>query len=367
MSLFASLSDIQLDSFKEDSTKKFNNALFANGLWQQRKEPVGTFTIKVEDIDGSKYGLKNKCEFDFESALPKIPAVIFFNILQFYREIYVKMKSEVYVSIYWDKVKQDYFLYVPKQKVSGAVVVFENDTEMLNNPDIFIVMDNHSHNVMNAFWSGQDIKDQAGSRLFGVIGKINDEAPQYLLTAGANRQEKQLDFDEVFDRTVDKLHEDSDYSLPANAFDQVTEQVYTPPLITTYGKGKRAGGNAYVPPKSYTGYEDDDYDYNYGGNYKSNYSYSVYSDKNYLDLTKHARNLYDCLTYQEVDVTKFTNAFVDFLFENMTTNKPGMSLKDTQDVLSNVAFSVQNTCEEIITELEALDDKGDNTNVSTPA
>ena len=60
------------------------------------------------------------------------------------------MKSEVYTSIYWDKIKKDYFIHIPKQKVSGASVTFENEPEMLNNPDYTIVMDIHSHNVMGA-------------------------------------------------------------------------------------------------------------------------------------------------------------------------------------------------------------------------
>ena len=51
---------------------------------------------------------------------------------------------------YWDKVKEDYFLHVPKQEVSGAQVNFENEPEMLNNPDIVIVMDSHSHVNMGA-------------------------------------------------------------------------------------------------------------------------------------------------------------------------------------------------------------------------
>lgn len=143
MNLFAQFSNMGLEAFVPDASKKYENALFANGIWQRRKEPVGTFTVQVQKFDGKQYGLTKECTFAFESALPKIPISILNTIHKLYLDIYAKFKSEVYISLYWDKKKEDYFLYIPKQQVSGASVRFENDTEMLNNPDHFIVMDSH--------------------------------------------------------------------------------------------------------------------------------------------------------------------------------------------------------------------------------
>ena len=153
MSFLSMLSNIGLDTFIKDDSKKFENGLFANGLWQRRKEPVGEFVVKMEELDGRKYGLKNDCAFSYTRALPLMPYPILNNILQFYRDIYKLHKSEVYVSVYWDKIKEDYFLYVPKQEVQGASVKFENDPEMLNNPDYVIVMDSHSHCNMSKCYS----------------------------------------------------------------------------------------------------------------------------------------------------------------------------------------------------------------------
>lgn len=143
MNIFSALSNFSLEQFQNDDSKKYENAIFANGIWQRRKEPVGTFTVQVNKLDCTPYGLTKDCSFSFESALPKIPHTILKNIHQLYLDFYAKFKSEVYVSLYWDKIKKDYFLYVPVQQVSGASVKFENNQELLNNPDCFIVMDSH--------------------------------------------------------------------------------------------------------------------------------------------------------------------------------------------------------------------------------
>lgn len=153
MSLFGALSTFSIEAFNEEGNKRYQNAIFSNGIWQKRKEPVGEFVVKIQDVDGKTLGLTKDCAFSYTPALPRMPSVILTNILQFYREVYKKHKSEVYISVYWDKQKQDYFLHVPKQQVSGATVRFENEPEMLNNPDHFIVMDSHSHNVMGKCYS----------------------------------------------------------------------------------------------------------------------------------------------------------------------------------------------------------------------
>lgn len=229
MSIFNSMSDFSVDCFSEDDTKKYRNGVFANGIWQKRKEILGTFTVKVNELDGSRLGLKEECKFDFELSLPKAPYVILENILQFYLDIYAKFKSEVYISLFWDIEKQDYFLHVPLQKVSGAVVKFENEEEILNNPNYLLVMESHSHNTMGAQWSAQDRADQKGTRLFSVFGRITTK-PEILLTAGSCQQEKVLKIEDIFTKDIIQLKEDSDYTVPLNAESKISEISYA----TTY-------------------------------------------------------------------------------------------------------------------------------------
>lgn len=65
--------------------------------------------------------------------------------------------------------------------------------------------------------------------MFSVLGRITSEKPEILITAGSNQQEKKLKLEEVFDFECEKLHEDSDYSIPVEQLANVTERKYTPP------------------------------------------------------------------------------------------------------------------------------------------
>ena len=149
MSILGKMSEISLEEFKNSPGVKYSNALFRNGLFQRRIEPTGTFTVKIQDVkNGAQLGLTKDCELGFTPSLPKIPIQALYNIIFFFRDVYEKFKSEVYVQIFWNKVKKDYFLYVPKQTISGAQVNFENNAEMFNNTDYVIACEIHSHNVM---------------------------------------------------------------------------------------------------------------------------------------------------------------------------------------------------------------------------
>jgi hypothetical protein len=100
-----------------------------------------------------------------------------------------------------------------------------------------------------AFFSGGDLNDEKASRLFGVIGKLSNEVPEIVVRAASNQQQVVLKVNDIFDRDIEKLQEDSDYSVPAGSEDKIVEIAsynksvgalgYTPPA----GKGK-----PYVPP-----------------------------------------------------------------------------------------------------------------------
>lgn len=299
MSLLGMLSNVALEEFQEDPSKRFHYGVFANGIWQKRKEPIGTFTIQTHKFDGKSMGLTKDCAFDFEFELPKIPITILNTIHKLYVDVSKKFRSEVYVSLYWDKVKEDYFLHVPKQEVSGASVTFENEPEMLNNPDIVIVMDSHSHVNMSAFWSAQDIADQKASRLFSVLGKVDSDKPEILLTAGSNQQEKKLQIADVFDLECEKLHEDSDYSISEELVNNIKERKYTTPVYNT------TKTTTTTPSKSYTSSGTSNSNY-YGG-----YSYGGLKSQ----LISKLHTYQTSYSYDPLKIQDLFTAFLDFLEE----------------------------------------------------
>ena len=250
-----------VEKFNIESGKTFNNAVFANGIFQMRKSPMGTFVVPVEKVDFTKYGLTKTCETQFipdYTDIPKIPCGVLEQVIYLYREIYKTIESEVYCAIVWDRVKKDFFIHVPIQEVSAATISYTNTPEIYSNPDLVVVMDIHSHNVMNAFFSATDLADEMATRFFGVIGKINDAKPAMVVRAAANGIDVPLQIADIFDFSIRGIHANSDYTVPLADYAKVTEFVPLPV------KGKYTN--------MYSGYYDDDY-YDYGT--KTNYKKAV--------------------------------------------------------------------------------------------
>lgn len=188
--------------------------IFKEGIFKKTTTTVGTFTHMVLDTSDVLLPIEQSASFDFtpNPEIPRIPGAVLESILNFFIEVYKEIKSEVFVLVYWDTVKRDFIIHVPKQQVSGATVKYENDPLYLNDGRYVAYLDIHSHNTMKAFFSATDLKDEIGSRYFGVLGEITTE-PKLALRVGFNGQSKDLNIKDLFDYDVEKLNEDSDYSL----------------------------------------------------------------------------------------------------------------------------------------------------------
>ena len=104
--------------------------------------------IKVDKLPAAVESLAGTVKIEEElNFLPagKIPFEFFEQIVEFFREVSKKMKSEfeAHAWILWSK-DLGYFISVPKQSVSKASVLFTYDDESLP-PGSVIVCDIHSH------------------------------------------------------------------------------------------------------------------------------------------------------------------------------------------------------------------------------
>lgn len=228
MNLFNNQAATQLESFNPD--KKLSYGIYSNGLWRRIKTPLGHFTHKVKDLSDNM-GLTQQCEFNFEKDenIPKIPISIYKEILKFYKEIYKTIKSEVFTCVVWDKEKQDFFIHVPKQRVSGAQVDFENESEIISNPNYVPYLETHSHCNFSAFFSGGDVKDEVSGKFFGVIGHVDKEQEANVFKVAYNRQYKDLVLEDIFDMELEAIHPNSNYSLNFEEVSKnITERVVIP-------------------------------------------------------------------------------------------------------------------------------------------
>lgn len=223
MSIFNKTYSFTIDSFNESSLISYG--LFKNGLFVRKQYPVGTFIHKIQSFDLNVENSASVCQDKFIMSLPKIPAELFYSIVKFFKQIALTIQSEVYVSIFFNKKTNNYFLYVPEQTVSKTSVKFNNNTKMLNNPNYVLVADFHSHYHYNAFVSNTDYSDETASRLFGIIGNLNKNNFSYVFRAATNKYEIKINLEDCFDfqnKSEEELYSISTYDIN---FDKVKNKI----------------------------------------------------------------------------------------------------------------------------------------------
>lgn len=83
------------------------------------------------------------------------------------------------VQIYWDSLKKRFLVVVPYQHVSGVEVrVPEEQPGQLDEERFYYYADVHSHNIMPAFFSEQDNRDELATRLYIVVGRLQRPSPE---------------------------------------------------------------------------------------------------------------------------------------------------------------------------------------------
>jgi len=183
--------------------KKINYIIRKDGLWEVRENKIGTFYVHLFEGNISGFGDEDETfEEGFHLSLPKIPRTLFNQVLAFFRKLCEDHDFEAYAQFYWDPEDEEYWIRVPQQKVSKGRVVYEKQ-EGVPSSNI-LVCEIHSHNSMNAFFSGIDDIDekQRGDRFFGVIGRLDTKFPEIKMSfiiGGGKRVSVELD--DVFEDT----------------------------------------------------------------------------------------------------------------------------------------------------------------------
>ena len=116
----------------------------------------------------------------FTPALPKIPGSLMGQIIAFFRAFMTENEeNEALALIYWDKVKQEFFAYVPKQTVCKVEIEANLHDCPYDDAERYICYaDIHSHNSMKAVFSAIDDQDERGTRLYLVIGRLDRFFPE---------------------------------------------------------------------------------------------------------------------------------------------------------------------------------------------
>jgi PRTRC genetic system protein A len=214
--------------------KPVNYIVRRDGVWELRKSRAGIFVIQREKFANPLPGFPEEQNVEYgRSHFGKIPLALFKEILAFFKSICDESKDEAYVQTFWDPVEKRYFNHVPAQRVSGASVNFERDTEL--EARCHLVLETHSHNTMDAFFSGTDNADEKSDRFFGVIGKLNQSSPATLFSfvCGGKR---------VIIKREDIFEEEPEVAFPGDWKSRITKYP-TAPVRTTSSSESTSLGN----------------------------------------------------------------------------------------------------------------------------
>lgn len=143
-------------------------------VYEMRRNEIGTFIApskRIAELEDIRAG--------FQMSLPRFPADKLAQIIAFFRKVCAVHGGaiEALVNVLWDKECCEYILHVPPQRVNCVSVV----TDLSEQPDserYLHVMDVHSHNTMSARFSKTDDEDEQATRLYMVIGRLDQYYPE---------------------------------------------------------------------------------------------------------------------------------------------------------------------------------------------
>lgn len=122
----------------------------------------GIFLKKKLDLMDSlvpvtKISTLQSIQTNIKMHIPKIPLSLFSQAVSFFRYVYDSYYSESVILLFYNKIKRDYKLIVPPQKVSSTFCQYESKIHI---DDYLRIGDIHSHSNFAAFHSSTDEDDE---------------------------------------------------------------------------------------------------------------------------------------------------------------------------------------------------------------
>lgn len=312
-----------------------------SGCWEVYESAWGSYLRQAFDPDANAVITDEHLKhFEIREDIHKIPADLWAKWVKLCFHYVDKVQACVEVSMRILRSEEDPSVYrflVPRQKVSGASVRVDNFDEAIDidtgeeitqyPPDGWIpVGSSHSHNTMQAFFSGTDDKYELGDPgIHIVIGSINTKDMKYTIAAsvvGSGRR-----FEVAFDKLLDAT------PVPGQNFHpKVIDYVdFTTPVTTYSVKGQYTNyPSKWVKKESKSdkidyndlrnwGWEDNDYcdPFYWSGTYSSNKSVDIWNITDFMkDFVEENRNDYNALSELKNDLYDFLSDLEVLLEDN---------------------------------------------------
>lgn len=216
------LNEIEIDAVEKEDEVPSILRTRRDGCWEVYDGVWGSYLRPTDDPEANiVVDEENLKQFQLKEGIHKIPADLWTRWAKLCFHYVDKVSSSVEVSIRILRSEEDpskYRFLVPRQKVSGASVrvkTFDESVDIETGEELtqyppsgwIPVGSSHSHNTMQAFFSGVDDQyelDDPGIHL--VIGSINPSKMSYSIAAsvvGSHRR-FEMHYENLIDATWDK-------------------------------------------------------------------------------------------------------------------------------------------------------------------
>lgn len=143
-------------------------------IFEMRSTDLGDFIAPAKEVKGVE-----KVEVGFKLNIPKIPFKLLLQAVSFFRDVCDEFANDEAMLQYWyDTETGEFFAKCLEQTTNKVHVTFVRDEELETNPRYILVMDIHSHNNMQAFFSGTDDASEQQTRTYGVVGRLDLPIPE---------------------------------------------------------------------------------------------------------------------------------------------------------------------------------------------
>ncbi|MCG8538494.1 MAG: hypothetical protein MJA82_00970 [Clostridia bacterium] len=197
-----------------------------DGYYRVEENSIGLFSVKtkyVPDLHGFHEG--------FIFKLPKIPFKILQQVITFFksycRELHNNSLSGTYEAmcqIFWDKGKEEYFIYTPKQEVTSDSIKCERNNNL--EKEHILILDIHSHNHMEASFSITDDMDEKETRIYAVVGSMNKFFPDISVRVSCGGNFLNINTNKIFETPFNVQYPDywNDNVIPLKFAEGDTKQ-----------------------------------------------------------------------------------------------------------------------------------------------
>lgn len=207
-------------------------------VYEMRSTDVGDFFVQAKKVTGAA-----KVKEGFSLNVPKLPFRLLLQAVSFFRDVCTEFNNDEAMLQYWfDKETKEFFADCVQQTTNKVHVTYLRNKELEEDPNKVLVMDIHSHNTMDAFFSGTDDASEQETRTYGVIGRLDQEIPAFKFRISVEGTFKEIAVNQIFEMPKVKIYSDgfeSEGELePSNLFYPSVE--YPKEWLDTIEEGKRS-------------------------------------------------------------------------------------------------------------------------------